>query len=38
LEPIAGTLGIDYGNKNDEELGNATNKEVGKERKWLTLA
>src|SRR5512145_938273 len=33
LETIADTLGIDYSNKNDEELRNAINKEVGKERK-----
>lgn len=33
LETIASTLGIDYSNKNDEELRNAINKEVGKERK-----
>ena len=33
LEAIADTLGIDYSNKNDDELRNATNKEVGKERK-----
>jgi sec-independent protein translocase protein TatA len=32
LETIADTLGIDYSNKNDEELRNAINKEVGKER------
>lgn len=33
LETIADTLGIDYSNKNDEELRNAINKEVGEERK-----
>jgi len=33
LETIADTLGIDYSNKNDEELRNAINKEIGKERK-----
>ncbi|MGH9977239.1 MAG: twin-arginine translocase TatA/TatE family subunit [Nitrososphaeraceae archaeon] len=33
LETIADTLGIDYGNKNDEELRNAINKEVGEGRK-----
>lgn len=33
LETIADTLGIDYSNKNDEELRNAINKEVGQERK-----
>ena len=32
LETIADTLGIDYSNKNDEELRNAINKEVGRER------
>jgi sec-independent protein translocase protein TatA len=33
LETIADTLGIDYSNKNDEELRNAINKEVGEGRK-----
>ena len=33
LEAIADTLGIDYSNKNDEELRNAINKEVQSERK-----
>ena len=33
LETIADTLGIDYSNKNDDELRNAINKEVTKERK-----
>lgn len=33
LESIADTLGIDYSNKNDEELRNAINKEVQNERK-----
>jgi sec-independent protein translocase protein TatA len=33
LETIAETLGIDYSNKNDEELRNAINREVGKEGK-----
>jgi sec-independent protein translocase protein TatA len=33
LETIADTLGIDYSNKNNEELGNAIDEEVGKERK-----
>jgi sec-independent protein translocase protein TatA len=33
LETIADTLGIDYSNKNDDELRNAINKEVAKERK-----
>jgi sec-independent protein translocase protein TatA len=33
LETIADTLGIDYSNKNDEELRNAINKEVGQGRK-----
>jgi sec-independent protein translocase protein TatA len=33
LETIADTLGIDYNNKNDEELRNAINKEVGEGRK-----
>lgn len=37
LETIADTLGIDYSNKNDEELRNAINKEVGKERKWKVI-
>jgi hypothetical protein len=31
LETIADTLGIDYSNKNDEELRKAINREVGKE-------
>jgi sec-independent protein translocase protein TatA len=33
LETIADTLGIDFSNKDDEELRNAINKEVGKGRK-----
>jgi sec-independent protein translocase protein TatA len=33
LESIADTLGIDYSNKNDEELRNTINREIGKERK-----
>jgi sec-independent protein translocase protein TatA len=33
LETIADTLGIDYSNKNNEELRNAIDEEVGKERK-----
>ena len=33
LETIADTLGIDYSNKNDEELRKAINREVGKEGK-----
>lgn len=33
LETIADTLGIDYSNKNDDELRNAINKEVTKEKK-----
>jgi sec-independent protein translocase protein TatA len=33
LESIADTLGIDYSNKNDEELRNTINREVGKGRK-----
>ena len=33
LEIIADTLGIDYSNKNDEELRNTINKEIRKERK-----
>jgi sec-independent protein translocase protein TatA len=33
LETIADTLGIDYSNKNDEDLRNAINKEVGEGRK-----
>ncbi len=33
LESIADTLGIDHSNKNDEELRNAINKEVGEGRK-----
>ena len=33
LETIASTLGIDYSNKNDEELRKAINREVGKEGK-----
>ncbi|MGC1132545.1 MAG: twin-arginine translocase TatA/TatE family subunit [Nitrososphaeraceae archaeon] len=33
LETIADTLGIDYSNKNDDDLRNAINKEVTKERK-----
>jgi sec-independent protein translocase protein TatA len=33
LEIIADTLGIDYSNKNDEELRNAINNEVGEGRK-----
>lgn len=33
LETIADTLGIDYSNKNDEELRNTINKEIRKERK-----
>jgi sec-independent protein translocase protein TatA len=33
LETIADTLGIDYSNKNDEELRNAINKEVGEGRR-----
>jgi sec-independent protein translocase protein TatA len=33
LESIADTLGIDYSNKNDEELRNTINREVGKEWK-----
>ena len=33
LETIADTLGIDYSNKNDEELRNAINKELGEGRR-----
>lgn len=33
LETIADTLGIDYSNKNDDELRKAINREVNKDRK-----